>query len=164
MRAYLAGLVVALIFVTTSRASSQEENVPLDKLPKAVIEAAQQRFPNAKMLKASKENENGQIQYEVSMKLKGKNIDATFAAEGKLVSIEQEVAFEELPKAVQNALTAKFPKATYKLIESVTKVSKGKETLEYYEALLVTEAMKQVEVEIAADGAIKKTTEKAGKD
>jgi uncharacterized membrane protein YkoI len=144
--------------------SRQRGKGALDNLPRAVVDAAQQRFPNAKMVKASKENENGQLQFEVSMDLKGKNIDVTLAADGKLVGIEQELAFEDLPKAVQNTLKAKFSKASYKLIESVTKVNDGKETLECYEVSLVTQGKKSFEVEIAENGTIKKTTEKSGKD
>jgi hypothetical protein len=40
-----------------------------------------------------------------------------------------------MPKVVTEALEAKYPQATYKMIEEVIKVKDGEEKLEYYEVL-----------------------------
>ena len=41
---------------------ADEEKIPLDKLPKAVVEAVKKRFPKAEMKEASKEIEDGKTQ------------------------------------------------------------------------------------------------------
>src|SRR5262249_10950711 len=65
MRAIIIGtLAVAVGFFGSARAD--EEKVPLDKVPKPVLEAAKKRFPDAKFTEASKEDENGKTTYELT--------------------------------------------------------------------------------------------------
>ena len=54
----------------------------------------------------------------------------------------------------------KYPKATYKLAEEVIKVEDGKEKLSYYEVVVVTADKKTLELEVTADGNIKKEEKK----
>lgn len=158
-----AGATLAL-FVVAAAARGDEENVPLDKVPKPVLEAAKKRFPKAEVKGASKETENGKTVYEVTFKQDGKNIDVTLTPEGTITLIEQEVAFAALPKPVATALTKKYPGAKYQIVESVTKVAGGKETLEYYEAHLTTADKKAIEAEVFPDGKLKGEAEdKEGK-
>jgi hypothetical protein len=42
---------------------ADEEKVPLDKLPKAVVEAMKKRFPKAEIIEAAKEMEDGKTEY-----------------------------------------------------------------------------------------------------
>lgn len=149
-----AGATLAL-FVAAAAARGDEEKVPLDKVPKPVLEAAKKRFPKAEVKGASKETENGKTVYEVSLKQDGKNIDATVSPDGTITLIEQEVGFAALPKPVATTLAKKYPGAKYQIIESVTKVEGGKETLEYYEAHIATADKKVIEVEVLPDGKLK---------
>jgi hypothetical protein len=48
------------------------------------------------------------------------------------------------------------------IVESVTKVADGKETLEYYEATLVAADKKKWEAEVLPDGKFKSATEVKG--
>ena len=138
---------------------ADEEKVALDKLPKAVVDAVQKRFPNLKMTGASKEKEDGKILYEVSLKKDGKNIDVTVTEAGAITLIEQELAFADLPKEVARTFEDKYPKAKFGMIESVSKVADGKETLEYFEVKLVTAEKKTWEVEVLPDGKFKSAKE-----
>src|SRR5262249_51522513 len=84
---------------------------------------------------------------------------------GKLLLIEREIAFKNLPKAVQKTLNKAHPKAVYKLIEEVISVKDGKETLDYYEAHIEGADKKEVEVVVLPDGKLKepaKIEEKKG--
>jgi hypothetical protein len=114
------------------------EKVTLDKLPKPVAEAVAKRFPKAEAKSASKDGTGDKTVYEVTLKEGSKNIDVSLTAAGAITQIEQELAFKDLPKAVSETFEKKYPKATYKIIEAVITVKDGKETLEYYEAVLVT--------------------------
>jgi hypothetical protein len=140
-------------------ARADEEPVPLDKLPKAVVAAVQKRFPKAQMTEASKEKDGGKVVYEVSLKKGGKNTDVTVTEAGAITLIEQELGFKDLPPAVARTFGEKYPSAKYEIIESVTTVADGKETLAYYEATLVAADSKKWEVEVLPDGKFKSATE-----
>jgi hypothetical protein len=149
-----AGAALAL-FVLAAAARADEEKIPLDKVPKPVMDAAKKRFPKAEIKGASKETEKDKTVYEVTFKQDGKNIDVTITPDGAITLIEMEVAFKDLPKPVADAFNTKYPGAKYSIIESVTEVKDGKETLAYYEAHLTTKDGKAMEAEVFPDGKLK---------
>jgi hypothetical protein len=164
MRTLLWCLTIAAVagFVgAPAGARADEEKVPLDKLPKAVVDGVKKRFPDAELVGAEKENENGKTVYELAIKNKGQNVSVTLTPEGALVEIENEIAASALPKAVADALERKYPKATLKKVEEVIPVRNGKEKLEYYEILLVTAGNKKVEVSVTPDGKFNKQEDKS---
>src|SRR5262249_52002850 len=144
-------LIIAFGVIT----SAQETKVPLDKVPKAVMDAVKARFPNAKLIGASSEKDGDKLIYEVELEHKGLHHDVTLEPGGKLLLIEREIAFKDLPNKVQATLDKEHPKAKYKLIEEVIKVAGDKEKLEYYEAHLETGDKKEVEVSVLPDGKLK---------
>src|SRR5207237_2545868 len=99
-----------------------EEKVPIDKLPKTVVDAVKKRFPEAEIVSASKEVEDGKTLYELALKQKDAKMDVTLTAEGEIQEIEKEIASKDLPKAVADGLDAKYPKATIKKAEEIIKV------------------------------------------
>jgi hypothetical protein len=140
--------------------ADDEEKVPLDKLPKAIVEAMKKKFPKAELVAASKENEGGKTVYEVSIKDDSKKIDVTLTVEGTILGMEKEIAAKDLPKAVTETLDSKYAKATIKNVEEIIKIKDGKEDLEHYEVLLETAEKKTLEIVLSIDGKIKKTEEK----
>ena len=165
MRAFIPNrriTVVAVgLFMCAGAAPGGEEKVPLDKLPQAVVDAVKAKFPKAKLVSAGKEEEDGKTVYEVAIKNEKQSIEVTLTPKGKIIEIEKQIAAKDLPKAVADALEAKYPKATYKMIEEIIKVKDDKEKLEYYEVLLVTAQNKKLEVAVAPDGKITKTEDKS---
>ncbi len=158
MRTKLLALAATVMLAGIGRAD--EEKIALDKLPKAVVEAVKKRFPKAEMVEAAKETEDGKTEYEVTIKDGETKIDVMLTPEGAITLIEKQIAVKDLPKAVAEAIEAKYPKATYKVAEEMTKVTDGKEAIAYYEVLLVTADKKTIEVEVAPDGKIIKTEDK----
>ncbi len=153
-------LALTLAAVAVSFAQADETPIKLDQLPKAVKEAVTKRFPKATLVEAAKEVEDGKTSYEVSIKDGETKMDVTFTEAGVLTGIEKIIDAKDLPKAVPDALGTKYPKATYKTVEEVTKVKDGKEYVAYYEVLLVTTEKKTFEVEVLADGTVKNIEEK----
>jgi hypothetical protein len=154
-------LCLAAVAVGSVVVRAGEEKVSLDKLPKPIVDVVRKRFPKLEMTGASKEKEK--VFYEVSLKKDGKTIDVTVSPDGTITLIEQQLDFKELPRAVAKAFEEQYPNAKCHIIESVTKVADGKETLEYYEATLVADR-KKWEVEVLPDGKFKSATEvKEGK-
>jgi uncharacterized membrane protein YkoI len=155
----VAGVAVVLLAGVVGRADEKEEKVPLDKLPRAVVDAVKAKFPDAELVSAEKENEDGKTVYEVNIKFKGSTIEVTVTPEGKITSIEKEIAVKDLPKAVQEALDAKYPRATIKKTEEVTKGDKVS-----YEVLLVTADKKKLEVVFDPAGKVIEEEKKDGKE
>jgi uncharacterized membrane protein YkoI len=150
----IAGGTLPLLLLLVWPGRADEEKVDLDRLPKPVLQAVKDRFKDAEVKGASKEKEDGKTVYEVTIRLKGQNIDVTVTPEGDIVLIEKEIAAGDLPRAAARALEERYPKATYKIVEEIIKVEKKAEKLAYYEVLLVTTDKKKLEVQVTAEGKI----------
>ena len=153
-------LVLSLCGNGGSAARADEEKIALDKLPKAVLEAAKARFPKAELIEAAKETDDDKVEYEVTLKDGETKYDVMFSPDGKITLIEKIIAAKDLPKAVAAALEEKYPKAVYKIYEELTKIADGKEFIAYYEVLIETADKKMLEVEVSPEGKILKTEEK----
>ncbi len=158
------GLVLAAVVLGVSGGRADEEPVPLDKLPKAISDAVKKRFPKAELVEAAKETskdgDKEKVEYEVSLKDGGSKIDVMLTPEGVITLIEKEIAAKDLPKAVADTLSEKYPKATYTTVEELIKVTGGKEALDVYEVVLVTAEKKTFEVKVTPAGKITETEEK----
>lgn len=156
MRTILRCMTVAAISVIAIAHPSHAEEtaVPLDKLPKAVTEAVKKMFPMAELIKATQEEEDGEVEYEVTVKENGKNIDITVEADGDIEGLEKEIDVKALPKAVTDALSTKHSKAVFQSAEAVYEIENGKEELEFYEVQLKTEDGEEIEVKVKSDGTI----------
>jgi hypothetical protein len=154
---------VAVMVLATAAVFAEEEKVPLDKVPKEVMDAVKAKYPKGELKGAAKEIEEGKTIYEVSLIDGGKKIDASFTADGKIVGTETVIAAKDLPKAVTATLEEKYPRAEYKTVEEVVDYKDGKEEPAVYEVLLHTTDNKTFEVVLTADGKIKKMEEKKPK-
>jgi len=150
-------LSLAAVFILTLSVRADEETIPLDKVPKAVLAAVKKRFPKAEIVEASKDvTEDKKTIYEIEVKEGSKTTTATLTPEGVLVQIEMEIEFKDLPKAVREMLDKKYPKADIEDVEAIYKVKNGKETLDHYAVHLTTADKKELDIEIGADGKIRK--------
>ncbi|WP_406697882.1 PepSY-like domain-containing protein [Singulisphaera sp. Ch08] len=143
----LSGLVGTLVL--GAAAGADEENIPVDKLPAAVLKAAKAKFPKAKIEEAAKEVEDGVTTYEVSLKVEGHGIDLTLKPDGTIVEIEKEIAADTLPEAVKATLAAKYPNEKIKKAEEITQGENGPISYEV--------DLGSVEVVLDAKGKIVKT-------
>ncbi len=95
--------VLLSLLGTSTAATADEKKIEVSELPKAVVKAAKKAFPEAKIVGAAKETEDGETIYEVMMKLGGKSIDLAIDDEGEIEEIEKEIEVEDLPGAVIKA-------------------------------------------------------------
>jgi len=86
--------VLALISLT---ACSQSKNAPQN-----VLNAFNQKFPNAKEVEWGKENENV---WEAEFELSDKDMSANFNLNGDWLETETEIAKKDLPKSVSIAIS-----------------------------------------------------------
>jgi Putative beta-lactamase-inhibitor-like, PepSY-like len=120
MRNGISGLLILLI-AAVPFAYAGDQKVPLDKLPEEVVKAVTSKFPKAKMESAVKATADGKTSYEVTLKAGKFGIDVTVTSEGKIVQVEKEMAFADLPKPVAAAFNARYPKGKVKRIEELSK-------------------------------------------
>lgn len=154
----VVGLLGLFGFATGARA--QESKVPLDQVPKAVMDASKAKFPGAKIREAAKETEDGKTVFELAMTHEDRQVDVTFQQDGTLVVVETQIRVNEVPETVMRAVKGKYPGAKIDLAESVKKGPQLKKEVDFYEIQLTTAAKKSVEIEVDAKGKILNTEEK----
>jgi len=128
------------------RKEGEEASVKWAQLPAAVQTAVKQQVPESAINKIEKENEDGQVAYEVQVVKDGHKSEITVAADGRLLSVEEEVALAEVPAVVRQTVEAQAIGGKVAKIEKVT--AKG-QTI--YEAR-VKKNGKALEFSVALDG------------
>jgi uncharacterized membrane protein YkoI len=116
------------LVVGMAAAARAEEEVPLEKLPKEVLDAVKAKFPDVKLLSAEKHKDKGKMVYWVETKVKDVNIDVTVTPEGKVVEIDREIAIKDIPAPVMAAVKKRFPKGT---ITESSEVSRDDKVVAY---------------------------------
>jgi putative PepSY-like beta-lactamase-inhibitor len=149
------------LFIGTAVARAQEEAVPPDKIPKAVMDALLSKFSKAKIDKCTKAKEGDVVVYDIEFKQEGRKCEADITEKGTYINYEKAIAAKDLPKAVIEAVEKKYPKATLQEIMEETEVKGKDEKLSAYELVLVTADKKEVEVRLSPDGKILEDTGEA---
>src|SRR5262249_8231250 len=126
------------VLVTSNGVIRAYDDVPVDKLPKAIVDALKKRFPKGELASASKSGEGDKTAYEVSVKEGALKADVNLTNAGVITGMEKQIAEADLPKAIAAAVKAKHPKGTVKTCEEVIAVKDGKEEIEYYEVVVET--------------------------
>ena len=138
--------LITLCAASTS-AAAQEKRLKRSDLPATVQKAADEQTKGATVRGYSSETESGQLEYEVAMSVNGRSRDVSFATDGSILEIEQEVPVDSLPAAVHAALVQKAGAGRIMKVESLTKHG----TLVAYEAQVRT-GTKRSEVQVGPDG------------
>lgn len=142
MRTVTGGLgVVAVLVLAGTAWGADEEKIPLDKVPRAVLDAVKARFEGARLKGAEKETEDKKTYYEVQIEHKGKKIEVILTPGGKIVAIETVIATTDLPTAVLKTVESKYPKGKIRQAEEIQKDGKV-----FYELVIDTADSKKLEV------------------
>ncbi|MGZ5585539.1 MAG: PepSY-like domain-containing protein [Methylobacter sp.] len=134
-------------------ANSAEKELSKHQVPKAVIDAFEKDYPNAKASEFEKETFDGKTAYEVEYKENGKEYALLYGDDGTLLQKEEEIDGKSLPDPVVQAVKKAHPKAEIKEAE---KLMKPDGTVVGYEVEIKTEGKKS-ELELDTDGKILKT-------
>ena len=138
---------LALGLTSPVRAQEEEQAVKRSDLPPAVARAVATVSQGATIRGMSREREHGQTFYEVELRVNGHGKDVLMDTTGAVAEIEEEVALNALPAAVQAGLKAGAGPGTIQKVESLTKHGQ----LVAYEAHVVT-AGKRSEIQVGPDG------------
>jgi len=151
----VAGLLAVLGLASGTRA--QEGEIPLDRVPKAVMNSAKARFPGAEIKGASEETEDGKPPvYALELKHHRHDVDVSIEADGTVVLVETAVPAKELPKVVRRAVEHRYPGASVMGADSVKKGPEVKTKADYYEFYLMTADQKPALVQVDPKGKVLK--------
>src|SRR5215510_1144248 len=106
----MKGLVVAIALLVATNASGQSDKK--GKAPQAVIDAFKKQYPNATIKSVSSEKEGGKTVYEIESMDGTQRRDLMYDGNGTVLSTEELIPKAQIPKAVLDAITAKYPKAS----------------------------------------------------
>jgi uncharacterized membrane protein YkoI len=150
---YLITTLLVALSMILGQASAGEKELNKDQVPKAVIDAFEKDYPNAKPSEFEEETFEGKTAYEVEYKENGKEYALLYGDDGTLLQKEEEIDSKSLPKTVAQAVNKAHPKAKIKEVE---KLMKPDGTLTGYEVEIKTEG-KEVELNLDTNGKILKT-------
>jgi hypothetical protein len=140
-------LFAVLILSTRGLAQDQEKKIQRADLPPAVEKTVAAQSHGATIKGFSQEKEKGQTCYEAEMIVSGHSKDVLIDPSGAIVEVEEQVAFDSLPRAVKDALRANAGAGKILKVESLTKHDK----LVAYEAVVQT-AGKKKEIQVGPGG------------
>ena len=140
------GVVLAIV-VTFSAAMAQEKKIRREQLPAAVEKSVAKESEGATIKGFATEVEHDQRFYEASMTINGHNKDVLMDKDGNVVEVEEEVALDTLPAAVQDALKKAAGAGKIQVVESLTKNG----TLVAYEGH-VKRGYKHSEIQVGPNG------------
>lgn len=146
-------IILGLVSFSSTAFAAEEKDVGKHQVPRAVHEAFQKAYPNAKEVKYKEEISEGKAAYEIEFKEKGKEIEALYSPEGVLIETEEEIKITELPEAIVQTIKKDYPKATLKEAEKTIQPD-GK--VSGYE-VEIKEGGKEIELELDASGKILKS-------
>jgi hypothetical protein len=129
------------------RAEDREKKISRSQLPLAVQKTVDEQSKDATIRGYSREKEGGKTYYEAEMKVNNHSKDVLMDSDGKVMEVEEEVAFESLPEAVKSGLQAQAKAGKIGKVESITKNDK----LVAYEAKVITNGKKS-EVQVGPNG------------
>lgn len=143
-------LCTCLVFIALAICSvvaAQEKKITRVQLPPAVEKTVARESQGATINGFATEIENGKRLYEVELTVDGRSKDISMDKNGNIMEIEEEVAMDSLPAAVQEGLRKAAGGGTIDKIESLTK--RGK--LVAYEGHVKTGA-KRSEIQVGPNG------------
>jgi len=125
----IAVIVVGLALTVSALAAEKEHEdkpapVTLADLPAPARAAVEKWLAGGTIQKIEKEDEDGKVIYDVEATVNGKHAEADIAADGTVLTTEEGVAYDSLPKAVRDAAEKYFGSA--KDLNAAKELEKGK--------------------------------------
>ncbi len=116
LRFGVAVLTVGLALAVNAVAAEKEnedkpQQVTLADMPAPARAAVEKWLAGGTIQKITKEDEDGKVIYDVEATVKGKHAEADIAADGTVLTTEEEVAYDSLPRAVRDVVEKYFGSA-----------------------------------------------------
>jgi hypothetical protein len=118
----LAASTAVVVFLGQGSAIAQNASteIPLPQVPKAVMATVMKWFPDAQPQSASRGMDGNKPFFDVFIKAKQRSIWVTCDPQGGLLVVDREIALQEVPKPVADAIGRKYPRAAIRLLNEIT--------------------------------------------
>ncbi len=147
-------ILVGLLVLLVGSCGQQKDKTDSDQIPQKVSEALKAKFPDAEIVKWTKEEEGEIVIYDFEFTQNGQKLEADIKEDGSIHNWEKAIAAEDLPMVVQNVVSEKYPDAIIKEIMEITAVNEGEDQLEGYEIVFENLDKEEIEITVAPDGNI----------
>ena len=153
--------------VSADPSAAKEGQGGSDTLPQIIIDAVNQALPNGTIVAVTREKEKGKISYDVEVEVDGKMFEVEVAEDGTVLEVEEddgdaddddaddddaddevEVAVDQLPQAVKDAVAQAVPGGT--IVEAEMETEDGQSVYD----IQVEANGKEFDVEVAEDGTV----------
>ncbi|MEQ1561016.1 MAG: PepSY-like domain-containing protein [Methyloglobulus sp.] len=118
-RQHIIIVVFGILFAISAQANVKEKALSRNQVPKAVIEAFEKAYPNAKELDFEEEPFEGKTAYEVEYKTNGIGYEFLYSADGVLLQKQEVIVDKALPPLVAQAIKKAHPNADIMEAEQV---------------------------------------------
>lgn len=146
LKALLVASAAVLICAATIAADTR---VKMEDLPPAVQNTVKEQSAGGTIRGLSKETEHGKTTYEAELTIDGRNRDIEMDATGKVLEIEQEVAFDSIPSAAHDAVAKSAGAGKVLKAESV---ARNGQIVAYEAVIQKTAGGKKTEVRVDPNG------------
>jgi hypothetical protein len=121
---WLLVCVSAAGLIATS-AEAAEKHLKKSEVPAVVLDAVATKYPKARMMRFSEEQEAGKKVYEVAIESDGHKAEISVAADGAILVEERVVTVNDLPDAVRKGLaSSSYAGANVRRVEMVIETKK----------------------------------------
>ncbi len=145
--------ILVILLIALGQAHASEKEVSKDQVPKAVLEAFEKAYPNAKEVEFEQGMIEGKAVYEIEYKENDREYEILYDADGEVLQKEESIDVKALPEPITQAIAKVYPNAT---IEEAEKVMKPDGTVTGYEVEIKSEE-KKFELQLDTFGKILKT-------
>lgn len=152
MQFWITPILTALL-ITLGQAHASEKEVSKDQVPKAVLEAFEKAYPNAKDVEFEQGMIEGKAVFEVEYKENDREFEILYDSDGVILQKEESIDVKALPEPVVQSISKAYPNAT---IEEAEKIMKPDGTVTSYEVEIKSEG-KELELVVDSYGKILKT-------
>jgi uncharacterized membrane protein YkoI len=146
------GIIAVCLALASVVTAAQERKLKEKDVPPAVTAAFKSAYPNATVRGYEKEKENGKVFYEIESTDGSTLRDILYNPDGTVASIEETVAFKDLPVEAQQLMQTKYAKAVVSAAERVTEGNK----VEY--EVSARQGKKKISLVFDSDGKLLKST------
>ncbi|MGH9804781.1 MAG: hypothetical protein ACRD4D_06390 [Candidatus Acidiferrales bacterium] len=140
-------LVCVLALLSALSTPAWEKKMKLEQLPAAVRETVVEASRGLKLRVVTREVKNGETFYEAELEVDGHIRDVIIDANGAIVLVEEEVAWERLPAAVRAAIEKGAEGGKILHVESLTR----NDVIEAYEGH-VRKWWRKIEIRVDPEG------------
>ncbi|MBU0985208.1 MAG: PepSY-like domain-containing protein, partial [candidate division Zixibacteria bacterium] len=155
----LAALVTLVLLVVCGTAAAGDHDTAQDvKAPEAVLKAFRTAYPDLVIVSVDKDDDDGQVVYELETRKGDRDVDYVYRADGTLIQVEEEIPVAELPDVVRKAVEKAYPDSE---LDEAEKITRGP-VIEFEVVAEVGET--EYEVLLSADGKIISSTEMSEDD